>query len=373
MVSPNRGLLMRVPAVAIGSNQSSSSVAIFSYGELGQATAGLLASAGHRVQVLGTAPPPNCEITTQNNARYSSIINVETPENARQAVRESEAVLACVGGTEYGAMCEDLAPNLASGQTLFLVGAAFGAALEVDHRLSRIRGDLSLNIVEIDQPFASCSVNGTAVRLTGVKNRLVLAGRSLNETRAGLSLGSGLFNNLVPASNLLERGFANIDRWLQTAAILFETFGAKEERFSARSAGNLLSEERCAEVDSATVGSSVRPAMPMTAVLNALRSEVQTLARAYGVSRLPESTTAWTSLDLPTAILQRELGRGIIEDFIILSSLARMVYLVLPMLESVIELSSVVTGTDLRKEGRELSDLGLIGMDAREIMEHVSA
>jgi hypothetical protein len=63
----------------------------------------------------------------------------------------------------------------------------------------------------------------------------------------------------------------------------------------------------------------------------------------------------------------------IAEDFVILSGLARLKHVTCPVLDAVIDLGSSVAGCDLRKQGRQLSDLGLIGMDAREIIELVSA
>jgi hypothetical protein len=345
---------MRVPALAVSATQTAATVAVFGYGEFGQATAGLLAATGHRVRLLGgiTAVTSKCQYTTQDNAHHTAGVDFETPTDIRQTLRHAQCIVASVNGTEYGALCEDLVPVLSSGQTLYLVGAAFGAALEVEHTLGRKRSDLALNIVEVDCPFNSFELTGSSLSLSGVKSRVVLAGRSLNETRTALSEGASLFSSLVPASNLLERGFANIDRWLQTASILFEAFAPPADELVRATAAN--------------------GAKPLSAVLASLRAEIQLLAKAYGVSRLPDSGSI-NKLELPMTALKRELGRRVIEDFIILSSLARIVYLPLPILESVIELSSVVTGLDLRKEGRQLSDLGLIGMDAHEIIEHVSA
>lgn len=368
---------MRVPAVALGATQSASTVAVFSYGDFGQATAGLLSAGGHRVQILGgiNSIPQRCEIYTQDKAHYTVPISAQVPSDYREALRQSQCIFVCVSGTEYGAACEDLAEVLSSGQTIFLVGAAFGAGLEVAHRLSqKRRHDLSLNIVEVDYPYASFDVGSAAICITGVKNRLTLAGLSLNETRNALTAAGSVFTGLCPASNVLERGFGNIDRWLQTASVLFDSFAGRGDLLAIQAPAESIRESGGAGLASRVFnkGSAGQGREPLPAVLSAFKSEILLLAKAYGVNRLPESG-AFVPLDLPRSALIHELGRRVVEDFIILSSLARIVYLPLPMLESVIELSSVVTGIDLRKEGRDLSDLGLIGMDAHEIMEQVGA
>lgn len=373
---------MRIPTVAIGAKQSAAAVSVFSYGEFGRAMASYLAAGGHDVQVIGgiTPPPKNCEIHTLNQAHYNATTSIQVASSLSNAIRPEHLLLICTHGTEYGAVCEDLAPVLASGQTLFLIGSPFGGALEMAHRLAQKRADLSLNIVEVEQPFAFYNISETNVSLFGVKSRLVLAGRSLNETRAGLSAGNSLFNSLVPGSNLLERGFANIDRWLDTAAILFDVFNSSKESLTASivgaNEGNLPSNTHNSGKFPIAGGmkktrESGREREPIHAVLTALQGEISALARAYRVSRVSEHKPSIP--DLTPSILRQELGRRVVEDFVILSSLARNVYLAMPVLESLIELSSVVIGTDLRREGRELSDLGLIGMDAREIVELVSA
>jgi aspartyl/asparaginyl beta-hydroxylase (cupin superfamily) len=53
--------------------------------------------------------------------------------------------------------------------------------------------------------------------------------------------------------------------------------------------------------------------------------------------------------------------------------MARLAYIAVPMIDTVIELATVLTNVDIRKEARQLSDIGLIGMDAKEIIEHVNA
>jgi hypothetical protein len=259
----------------------------------------------------------------------------------------------------------------------------------VSYRLERIKSDLSINIVEVSQPFDSFDASGSTVRIFGARSRLVLSGRSLNETRLGLSAGAAVFNNLVPASNLLERGFTNIDRWLETAAFLFDLFGQRSDaarpnpknKAAAEPSVELADAGKPSSYSTVTISADKNglyrnkgaKAAPLSAVLSALRSEIQGLAKAYGINRLPGDAASVVTAKLAPAALQAQLESRFIEDFVMLSCLARIIYQPMPILESLIELASVVTGTDLRKEGRDLADLGLVGMDASEIREHVSA
>jgi hypothetical protein len=44
-----------------------------------------------------------------------------------------------------------------------------------------------------------------------------------------------------------------------------------------------------------------------------------------------------------------------------------------PTIDAVIELASCITHRELRKEGRGLHELGLVGLDVREIVELINS
>jgi hypothetical protein len=333
---------MRIPAVAVGGTQSAATIAVYANGTFGEAVAAFLALQGNRVAVLGVEQSHalQCEMYTQTRARYSSTVLIEAARNMAAAAACDTVVIA-VPATTYSAAFEDLSMHLKSGQTIFIVGAAIGASLEAAHLLSSRRRDLSVRIIEVSLPFITSYTDGHSLVIKGARDSLLVAGCSLNETRVGLSIGNGIFNSLVPASNILERAFFDIDRWLDTGALLFEVLNS-------------------------------RPGRPVSSVLCNLRSELISLAKAYGINRITEPPLPLNGTEAGSDAQQR-LSDRIVEEYIILSSLARLRYLPVPALDSVIELASAIVGCDLRKEGRQLSDLGLIGMDADEILEHVSA
>lgn len=341
---------MLFPAVALRTSQPAATVSVFGFGVYGQAVASVLSMGGHRVSLIGTEcrGPRACDVWTQGRAHYTTSVELHSAESDRQAIKSSDAIVMAVSGTEYGAAFEHIVPSLNSGQTVFIVGAAFGASFEVGAAIYRRRRDLALNIVETSQPFTAANAGAEGLKIHGLRERLVIAGRTLNETRAGLQVGNSLFSGLVPASNVLERGFCNMEKWLETASCLFAVFGPDGYN---------------------TAG----PSSAKSAVVVALRAEIESLGRAYGVTRIVEQQATNHASGLSSEALKEFIELSVIEDFVMLSSLARLMYLQVPLIDSIIELASIVTGSDLRKEGRQLDDLGLIGMDATEIVELVSA
>ncbi len=349
---------MRVPAVALGINQSAATAVVYGSGAFGCAAAGLLAVAGSRVKFAGQSYfdvlPVECDLLTEGRARFTSNIQIEQVSDLTE-MRSSDVVMVAVAATEYGAVAEDLAPVLISGQTVFILGAAFGASLEIASILDRRRADLSINLVEIVQPFSRYQLDGKTLIISGLLDSMMIAGRSLNETRAGLSVGSTLMNGLVPASNIIDRAFADSDRWLETAAWLFNAFDRSPFEVD--------------HTDGARLDFS--PAENTNQILLSLRAEIEALGKAYGVKRIAESRIVDSRL-IRSADWQPIVTQRVIDEFVILSSLARLRYMQVPLIDMVIELAGILTGTDLRREARQLTDLGIIGMDAQEIIEHVN-
>lgn len=349
---------MRLPAVSLSTNHTAVNAAVYGSGEYGCAVAALLALIGHQVRLFGVGPtqtdvlPTDCDVVTQSGARYTSHIQLDRA-TASSALRSSDVVIIGVPATEYSGVAEELSHAVSSGQTILIIGAALGASLEIATVIERRRRDLNVNLVEISSPFSSCEFDGKSITMNGVRERLCLAGRNLNETRVGLSVGSTLLNGLVPASNIIDRAFSDTSRWLETAAILFNSF---DRSHAAATTGDAFD---CSPEDNAN------------AIVAALATELESLARAYGL-RGSEQPRRPDARKIHVADWRGELISRVIEDYVLLSGLARLAYVPVPIIDTVIELGSVLTKVDLRKEARQLTDLGLIGMDAQEILDYVN-
>src|SRR5262249_46213872 len=61
------------------------------------------------------------------------------------------------------------------------------------------------------------------------------------------------------------------------------------------------------------------------------------------------------------------LQADVVETYTLLSEFARLSRMPAPVINSVIELSSIVTRSELERTGRKLSDLGLLGFDVNEV------
>src|SRR5205814_1814616 len=112
----------------------------------------------------------------------------------------------------YGASLVGLSPYLTNGQTIVLANAPLGAALQFSRELGAVKPGLQVNILEMGALFDSVKIDGNVALLVGPRKRVSVCGLSRNETRRALSAVSYLRGGFVPASNVLERGFTEVER-----------------------------------------------------------------------------------------------------------------------------------------------------------------
>ncbi len=355
-------------------------LAIIGDGKVSLAIAAMLASSGQAVKLWsgdGSAPV-ECEVR-ERNARVGHVRGrtkfALISDQIGNVIKNSPVVLLSVPAIEYGAALSVLAPQITSGQTILLAEAPLGAALQFTRELNAARPGMQVNILEMGRLYDSVKIEGDVALLIGPRKRVSICGLSRNETHRGLAVVSSLWGGLVPASNVLERGFAEVERLIRTALRLFRIVSPRG-------------------IESPKSEGLMTPAM--VSIVSALAGELQAVAREFGVplpglaqilvdytgasgSSLSEMLTGLADFMLEDGStrqsldsLRKKLRRDITESFVLIEEFARLARLPVPVTDSVIELASVVTESDLRKEGRGLSDLGLVGIDVRELIDVVN-
>jgi hypothetical protein len=196
--------------------------------------------------------------------------------------------------------------------------------------------------------FDSCKFEGRSLEISGLKEQVQICGRSVNETRSGLDIGRQLFNGLVPASNVLERGLSDVSKILQIAVRLFHLSRVKK----GLSLNVLSSEEE--------------------KFLDTIEAELHAIGKMYKVGVSERAALSFEFSDHVEHEKQR-LFAAVTDTLFLLQELASVAYLSVPGIESLIERSSEMLGLDLRSDARKLVDLGLSNMDVREIIELINS
>jgi opine dehydrogenase len=355
-------------------------LAIIGDGKVSLAIASMLAASGQAVRLWSSdgSAPEECEVR-ERNARVGHVRGrtrfTLVSDQIGNVLKGAPVVLLSVPAIEYGATLSALAPQISSGQTILLAEAPLGAALQFTRLLNVARPGMQVNVLEMGRLYDSVKIEGSVALLIGPRKRVSICGLSRNETHRGLLVVSSLWGGLVPASNVLERGFAEVERLIRTALRLFRIVSPKGAE-TPKSAGLMT------------------PAM--VSIISALAGELQAVAREFAVplpglaqtlvdytgaagSSLSEMLSGLADFMLEDGStrqsvdsLRKKLRRDVTETFVLIEEFARLARLPVPVIDSIIQLASVVTECDLRKDGRGLSDLGLVGVDVRELIDVVN-
>ena len=344
-------------AVAVEGFSSALDIAFLSSGVESLACASLLAAAGQQVQLRG-----------HDRLRPTSLIHERADrlgipgtqllhfapllQEADGYVRSPDILMVHGRAADYNEALNIVANDARAGQTLFIIDAPLLTAFELGQRLDKLGKQLSVNIIETGPLFHSCKVDNSIVYITAATSQVSICGRTINETRAGLSIGRTFWKDLVPASNVIERRLAHGNPLLGAAQRLFAVMSAQRG-------------QECASKEPSTLTSAEQ------SIIASMRNELQTLGKQFNISVPQEPPFSQLSESLQKE--RDELATLVRQDLVLVSDLAKLAYISTPTIDSIIELAGVTLGRDLRREGRTLEDLGLIGMDFHEIFELINS
>jgi len=383
---------------------------------------GTTQDAGISIRLLGGVAAPHIELASgsfnssmvgQSNAvpasasyqRFTSPVNFARyyPDSDIKYSLKSREVEECLYGadavvisgpaTAYSAIARALAPSLACGTAIALVGAPMLGALQFGMELKEAAPDSLANIVELDWLFNHAQSSPDGVAVLGLRRRVNLSGRSRNEIRRALPLACVVSPGLLPASNMLERGFLDAESVVRPVFALSALLGGKIEALGDLS--SLLNRSNLAmlaelEQEISRVSFSYKCALADFG--RALREEsycqvnFEPSSNDHGGDDLEsgyEATLAealigisgewFKGLNWSHRMVQELLSRYVSDHLVLMSDLAHLAKVPTPVLDGVISISSALVGFDLRNKARSLSHLRLNHYSQSELLELVNS
>jgi len=370
------------------------------------------------VRLLGGVTPPHIELgTTALNAavdlpeslavpasyrRIVSPVNVAKyyPESDIRYSLKSRDVEECLYGadavivsgpaTAYSAIVRALAPKLSYGTTIALVGAPLLGAWQFGMELKAAAPELEVttNIVELDWLFNHAHSSPDGVAVLGMRRRVNLSGRSRNEIRRALPFACVLSPGLLPASNMLERGFLDAESVVRPVFALSALLGGRTEALGDLS--TLLNRSNLAmlaELEQEISRLSFSYKCALADFARALREESYCQVNfdptvASGDELDPqcyEATLAealigisgewFKGLNWSHRMAQEVLSRYVSDHLVLMSDLAHLAKVPTPVLDGVISIASSLVGFDLRNKARSLTHLRLNQYSQNELLE----
>src|SRR4030095_555611 len=200
-----------------GLSPSALEVAIVGDGKSGLAMGASLSAGGHNVRLwMPTGKPPEKLAIVGRRQLPGQAVHAlrfkQVDKDLASSAKGSQVIVVSGRTSGYGAIADQLALVLSSGQTIVLPDSPLCAALQFGLELARAGADAQVNIVEIGSLFDAVSLEGGSVFIWAPREKVSICGRTRNETRRVLAVLSRLWGGLVPASNVLDRGFADVER-----------------------------------------------------------------------------------------------------------------------------------------------------------------
>lgn len=353
---------------------SSQNCGIVGAGNSAHALASYLVRQGHNVFLYARDP--------------SSLLHLETPvvhatgeiegqfeldwagTDPQYLTANCPTIFVCTTATAYLDVINQLAPYLQPGQEIVLFSSKLGGSLEVEYELFRRRRH-GVRVLETDALFACRLQADKSIWIRGFKEWTLFSAPTCSQTAKFGSAVLRFFPKLQPAQNLIQRGLTDFGALTHALTVLVNMNSIdKKDPFLFYYEGFT----------------------PRTVkLLETLESEFQAIARAYLTELLPASDLlnryygCQTSSLLeamqtvpnyrhsvsPESLETRYLREDVPCTLVPAQELARLANVETPILDSVISMASILSGTNFKVEGRHLGRFGWENYGAREIREWI--
>jgi opine dehydrogenase len=289
-----------------------------------------------------------------------------------EAIRGARVILVCTYGTEHQTVARQMAPHLSAGQIIVLCQGNFAGA-KVFRRALEVAGAVrDVEVAEMDSfPYGVKIDAPNAATLVGTKAKWHLVAAPASRTGYVLDQIGWAFPGLVPASNCLETGFAEIAGMFHSAAMVTNVGRVEDEHpYNFYAANMVPSVCRLLERMDAE-------RLALGAAYGAEQVSIRLwLKEAYGVDKptFYESMQVMAHGRYMIAPAPKSLGhRYLVQDvaciLVPFLELAKVAGVDMPATRVVVELAGLLTNRDFCAEGRNLGVLGWQGLNVQQIRE----
>ncbi|MGE5702792.1 MAG: NAD/NADP octopine/nopaline dehydrogenase family protein [Clostridia bacterium] len=291
-----------------------------------------------------------------------------------QAMRQAELILIMTHAQAHARIAELMAPHVRQEQAIVLVPGYTGGALCFEQIFNRLGVKKGYLLAETNTlPYASRKITDeSAVHMKLYLKKVLLSVFPAKFNTAFLPVFRRLYPNAQLVENVLETGFNNGNPVLNVAPVVLN-------------AGRI----EYAKGEYYHFQEGVSPAVAR--VLEQVDEERVLLGRELGIKTIPYlervietgyvltnenwyemiSTSPHLSAKGPDSLAHRYLTEDVPFGLVPWYDFAQERNVRLPLMASLIQLASALTGVDYFQEGRKVADMGLVGMDSVSIRDYL--
>ncbi|WP_302784571.1 NAD/NADP-dependent octopine/nopaline dehydrogenase family protein [Bacteroides fluxus] len=352
-------------------------ITIIGVGNGGQAMAGHCAALGLRVCLYNRSlehvfPIVQSHLIILKGALEEKGYVELITDNIEEAVRFADIILIVTTATAHRDIAERMLPYLKEGQTIILNPGRTCGVLEFSSVLSK-RSSLKVQIAEAQTLVYACRIlSPGVVNVIGVKDKVMLAGRNRCETEYVLNQIKSVFSCFIPGKNLIHTSLENIGAIFHPSVVLFNAATIERNTpfyFYRDITPNIASFIQKLDQERLKIGEAYGVQ---------LMSACDWITYAYpgtwgdGLCERMRNNPAYHDILGPGSIFTRQLTEDIPTGLIPMSELGHKVGVLTPLMDAVIELSSVLLDIDFRKQGRTLKNLGLSHLGKEDVLKLLS-
>jgi len=296
--------------------------------------------------------------------------------DAQEALEAASLIFVCVPSYALARMAELIIPHLHSGQIILLMPGNCGGALVFAEQIKQAGGSERPIVAEASSFLLACKKEGPAgVWVRGIKRGLPVAAFPGKETPRVVLTLKGVFSEFESAHHVLETSLNNANHIVHPPGILLN-LGLVElakEDWSFFFQG--LSRGVCTVMEAMD-----RERIETLKLLNLDPvSTLEWLLRFYKDQGL-KGDSLFQALSTtpihgpskgPRSLDHRYITEDIPYGLVPLSSIGRELGVQTSIMDTLIRLAGLVTGTDWRSEGWTTDKMGLSGMSASRMVEYV--
>lgn len=340
----------------------------------GQSMAAILSSQGYSVKLYDNNSSKIETLKQRGSIQLSGKITCEgRPELITDvladALSDVDVIMIATTTDAHKALANECAPYLRDGQILLLNPGHVCGALEVSHIIRDIHHcTADIVIGECSDLMYSCRVLEVgSIFHSGLKSRTEVATLPSADIGHLMEKLQPIFPNLVAAKNILETGFEGSGAMLHPIpSFMNVNHTDRGERYDYYIEGITPSIAKLvSQCD------QERLAVCRALGLN-VPSLVENLQHIYGLEQddlydLLQHNNAYKGLNSPPNIQHRFFTEDTLCGIVPLASVGAMLGVKTPIMDSFIQIASVICGRDFLAEGRNAESLGLVGKSPEEI------
>lgn len=292
-------------------------------------------------------------------------------DDIQEAVKFGDIIMVVTTATAHRNIAEQISPYLKDGQIIILNPGRTCGVLEFNAVLSM--SDKRVYLAEAQTLVYACrELSPGVVNVIGVKDKVLLSGRTKQETDYVLSVIQSVFPCFIPATNLLETGLENIGAIFHPPIVIFNAASIERnnEFYFYRDMTPEIS-DFIIELDKERLRTGAAYNISLMPVFEWIKYAYPS---TYGntLCERMKNNPAYYDIKGPGSLFTRQLTEDIPTGLIPISELAAKAKVETPLMNAIITISSSLLGVDFRKIGRTLENMGLQNLNKEDIINAIS-